>query len=185
MSVHDDSDGYDDGQDDADGVNGTGKAESSTDTRSAKGRDYEVGYGKPPRRTQFKPGQSGNPRGRAKGKRGMRTDLGAELSARHTIQFDNKPVRDTGQRLALKTLVTRAAHGDLKAQALLFPMIERIIGFDDRGAKAERLSARDQAMLDAMIADLDLELGEPEPPEDDASLEHPHNGPGYEEDGDA
>ena len=26
-----------------------------------KKRDYEVGYGKPPKRTQFKPGQSGNP----------------------------------------------------------------------------------------------------------------------------
>ena len=26
--------------------------------------DYEVGYGKPPRNRQFKPGQSGNPRGR-------------------------------------------------------------------------------------------------------------------------
>jgi len=27
-------------------------------------RDYEVGYGKPPRDTRFKEGQSGNPRGR-------------------------------------------------------------------------------------------------------------------------
>jgi hypothetical protein len=27
-------------------------------------RDYEVGYGKPPRHTRFKSGQSGNPRGR-------------------------------------------------------------------------------------------------------------------------
>lgn len=29
--------------------------------------DYEVGYGKPPQQTRFKPGQSGNPRGRPKG----------------------------------------------------------------------------------------------------------------------
>jgi hypothetical protein len=28
--------------------------------------DYPVGYKKPPRHTQFKPGQSGNPRGRPK-----------------------------------------------------------------------------------------------------------------------
>ena len=27
-------------------------------------RDDEVGYGKPPRRTRFRKGQSGNPRGR-------------------------------------------------------------------------------------------------------------------------
>ena len=28
--------------------------------------DYEVGYGRPPKNSQFKPGQSGNPRGRRK-----------------------------------------------------------------------------------------------------------------------
>ena len=29
-------------------------------------RDYEVGYGKPPKEHRFKKGQSGNPRGRPK-----------------------------------------------------------------------------------------------------------------------
>ena len=28
------------------------------------GRGYEVGYGKPPKATRFKKGQSGNPKGR-------------------------------------------------------------------------------------------------------------------------
>ena len=27
-------------------------------------KDYEIGYKKPPKHTQFKPGQSGNPKGR-------------------------------------------------------------------------------------------------------------------------
>ena len=27
-------------------------------------QDYEIGYGRPPKHTRFKPGQSGNPRGR-------------------------------------------------------------------------------------------------------------------------
>lgn len=31
-------------------------------------KDYEVGYGKPPKDTRFKAGQSGNPKGRPKGK---------------------------------------------------------------------------------------------------------------------
>ncbi len=31
--------------------------------------DYEIGYGKPPKQTQFRKGQSGNPRGRPKGKK--------------------------------------------------------------------------------------------------------------------
>ena len=34
---------------------------------------YEIGYGKPPKHTQFKPGQSGNSKGRPRGQRNFRT----------------------------------------------------------------------------------------------------------------
>src|SRR5215213_6143909 len=34
------------------------------DPAASVGASYEVGYRKPPRHTQFKPGQSGNPKGR-------------------------------------------------------------------------------------------------------------------------
>ena len=35
--------------------------------------DYEVGYGRPPTATRFQPGQSGNPKGRAKAARNVKT----------------------------------------------------------------------------------------------------------------
>ncbi len=38
-------------------------------------RDGEVGYGKPPRETRFKPGTSGNPKGRPKGAKNESTIL--------------------------------------------------------------------------------------------------------------
>jgi hypothetical protein len=34
---------------------------------------YDVGYGKPPKHTQFKPGHSGNPRGRRRGQQNFKT----------------------------------------------------------------------------------------------------------------
>ena len=40
-----------------------------------KTRNDEVGYGKPPRATQFKKGQSGNIKGRPKGSKDMRAAL--------------------------------------------------------------------------------------------------------------
>ena len=39
------------------------------------GGGYEVGYGKPPTHSQFRPGQSGNPAGRRKGVRNLKTDV--------------------------------------------------------------------------------------------------------------
>ena len=43
-------------------------------------RDYEIGYGRPPKHTQFKKGQSGNPEGRPKGIKSLSTELDDELS---------------------------------------------------------------------------------------------------------
>ena len=39
------------------------------------GSDHDGGYGKPPRHSQFKKGQSGNSKGRPKGSRNFSTDL--------------------------------------------------------------------------------------------------------------
>jgi Family of unknown function (DUF5681) len=39
------------------------------DKRSKDEPPYKVGYRRPPKEGQFKPGKSGNPRGRPKGKR--------------------------------------------------------------------------------------------------------------------
>src|SRR5215469_5153687 len=72
-----------------------------------KQRDYEVGYGKPPRSSRFKKGQSGNPRGRPSGSKNLSTLLSEAL---------NEPVIVTEngrRRLARRQILARhpAGHG--------------------------------------------------------------------------
>ncbi len=49
-----------------------------------RGDDYEVGYARPPKHTQFRKGQTGNPRGRPKSRKSGSTDVSELL---------NEPVR--------------------------------------------------------------------------------------------
>ena len=42
-------------------------------------QDYEVGYRRPPRHSRFKPGQSGNPRGRPNRSKNINTLMQEEL----------------------------------------------------------------------------------------------------------
>jgi hypothetical protein len=122
-------------------------------TGEPKRRKYQVGYGKPPLHTRFQPGESGNKRGRPRGARGLKTDLKAALSGRHTIQINGKPLRGNRQELMMLTLATRAASGDLKAQALLIPLIMQVLGVEGADADGRQLSARDQALLDRLLKD--------------------------------
>lgn len=113
--------------------------------------DDEVGYGKPPKKHQFQKGQSGNPKGRKKGARGLKTDLQAELVSKMTIQINGKAITATKQRLMLKTLTARAAAGDTRSTDKLVDIIAKVIGVEDSNADASRLSKQDEALFKQLI----------------------------------
>jgi hypothetical protein len=74
------------------------------------GREYKVGRGRPPRGSQFKKGQSGNPKGRPKGSRNVSTILTRFLDESRTLP-DGK--RQTFRELVLLKQVMKAAEGSL------------------------------------------------------------------------
>jgi hypothetical protein len=85
------------------------------DEEQEKAAGSEVGYGKPPVHTRFRKGQSGNPRGRAKGTLNLVTRVQKELNQKVTITENGKRRQVTKLDAAVKQLVNKAASGDHRA----------------------------------------------------------------------
>ncbi len=88
--------------------------------------DTQVGYGKPPKITRFKPGQSGNPAGRPKSPRSLARDLLEVMY--ETVTIGEGETRETlsKQRSILRSLAARAMEGDTKAAALVINLVQRL-----------------------------------------------------------
>jgi hypothetical protein len=76
---------------------------------------YDIGYGKPPAATQFKPGRSGNPKGRPKGSRNQQTVIAEELNRKIVVVEGGKRKKITKRAAIAKALVNKAVQGDIKA----------------------------------------------------------------------
>ena len=82
----------------------------------ANDKDHDgVGYGRPPRRTRFKKGRSGNPRGRPKGSRNLATTLAKTIDEKVVITQNGRRRSISKLDAAAKQLANSAAAGDLKA----------------------------------------------------------------------
>ena len=81
--------------------------------------NYEVGYGKPPQRTRFKKGQSGNPKGRPRGSRNATTILNEALQERVVVTTNGRQRSATKLEVIFTQLVNKAAQGDHRATQLL------------------------------------------------------------------
>lgn len=113
--------------------------------------EYEVGYGKPPKATQFKTGQSGNPYGRPKGKRNFATVLFAELNTMVSISENGRSKQVTKLEAATKQLANRAAAGDLPSMRMLIQLIPSIEAMLERENAPVFGDAQDQAVLAEML----------------------------------
>ncbi len=95
-------------------------------------RDYEVGYGKPPAATRFKPGRSGNPRGRPRGAKNKKPALNEERlkdiileEAYRTIKLreGEKSVTVPIAQAVVRSLAVNAARGQHRAQRLFAELL--------------------------------------------------------------
>jgi hypothetical protein len=108
------------------------------------------GYGRPPKHSQFKKGQSGNPRGRPRQASSLKTDLDAELQEKVVLTENGKERRITKQRAFIKTLVAAAIKKDIRAvNALLACM--RYFGVGGEELAAETVDIEDLDLLETYL----------------------------------
>ena len=117
-------------------------------------RDYEVGYGKPPRHTQFKKGQSGNPRGRPSGSKNLST-LVIEALNELVVVAENGGRRKITKRQAIITqLVNQSAKADWRATKLLLDILQAIEPRTEPVAAETSFDAADERVIDQLRARL-------------------------------
>lgn len=113
---------------------------------------YDVGYGKPPNRTRFKSGRSGNPRGRPKGTLNLKTDIEEEMSERIRIREGDRDFSVSKQRAVIKALVAKALKGDPRAASLLLAMIAKHFEKELTSDDATPMSSNDLEIIEAFFA---------------------------------
>ena len=116
-------------------------------------RDYEVGYGKPPSHSRFTKGQSGNPRGRPRGAKNLKTLLNEALNE-CVIVTENGGRRKVTKREAIITqLVNRSATADWRAIKILLDLVREIEGQTDPASpETSAFNEADEKVLEQLRA---------------------------------
>ena len=104
---------------DDDANNPQGQGDQSDD-----GQEYKVGYGKPPKHTQF-PHGNGPGKGKPKGAKNLKTIVTSVTGAKVTTKSNGKFKKISKIEAAMVQLANKAAAGDLKAIEKLIALYER------------------------------------------------------------
>jgi hypothetical protein len=115
--------------------------------------DEKVGYKRPPKATQFKPGKTGNARGRPKRSRKLDVDLVEMLSQVMTVREDGKTRRISRQAAILRRLLSQALQGDEKAIKFILSMRTKVDATRQAADQQpeEEVSDADQVLFDNYI----------------------------------
>lgn len=97
-----------------------------SDDAAKPGADYTVGYGKPPKDSQFKPGQSGNPKGRPRRSKSIDALIRDELGRKVRLQEGGREIHITKREAIIKQLVNKAIKGDARATQMMMLLIEKL-----------------------------------------------------------
>lgn len=114
----------------------TGRGKGKGNENGNEGDDYNVGYGKPPVSSQFQKGQSGNPKGKQKGRKNTKTMIRDILLKPLPMQINGKTQNLTAFEGNLLRLRQAGLGGDFRS-AIHILNLGRSVDADADGEKAQ------------------------------------------------
>ena len=108
--------------------------------------NYKIGRGKPPKKTRFKKGKSGNPNGRPKGSQNFKTIVERQLSAPITIRENGKVRKISATEAVVMKLKAEAVGGSHRAMQYLLNLAEAV-GADGPTTKPADFNALDLEII--------------------------------------
>jgi hypothetical protein len=128
-------------------------------TDSTDDQDYDLGYGKPPKTTQWKPGQSGNPKGRPKKIKDFDKLLDRELSETVRITDGGETKLVSKRELIMKRVINEALRGDRAILKLVLSFMKNhlsVEGFEpDTGDREALLALLEKARSEDQGAEVE------------------------------
>lgn len=88
----------------------------------AETANYAIGYGRPPKHTQFKKGQSGNPKGRKKASKGLMTIVREAMLQKVSVRTAQGEKRMTRAEATFAKMLEKSFAGDARALAIVLGM---------------------------------------------------------------
>ena len=113
-------------------------------------REYEIGYGRPPRYTRFQRGRSGNPNGRPKGAQNLATLLSEALNEKVTVAENGRRRKISKRQAIITQLVNRSAQADLKATQILLPVMQDVERRSETAPAEADFDAADQKVIEQL-----------------------------------
>jgi hypothetical protein len=113
--------------------------------------DEEIGYGKPPKANRFKPGQSGNPKGRPKGAPNVRAAFDKAMRERVNIIENGRRKSISKVEAIAKQAINKAASGDSRFVQLLMHFMQQAEAPVEELAQVSRSGEDNKSVMQSIV----------------------------------
>src|SRR3954470_9889360 len=110
--------------------------------QATSGSDYAVGYCRPPLHTRFKPGVSGNPSGRVRGSKNLKSLFHQILNEQIALQDGTQSKTVTKAEAIMRRLIIGALKGDSRSLMTLLRIAEQTGEFTEEAKKFDAITIR-------------------------------------------